>query len=282
MKNQLFTFFGLSFLITWSILFTIIGFGLPEIPYYIPAVYGPTLSAIILMLYYYGLDGLKVFFKQFLKKGVKWYWYPIVIFSFGIIFLIAKILWFFATGEEVTTTPYSMKWLLMVFVMQILIAGFGEEFGWRGFALERMQIIYSPLKASVILGFVHLLWHLPTYFLGNGMHNVPIFWALLYVIPVTIIWTWIFNKTKRSLLFGILCHSMHGIMLSVISFLPPPSKVELTPKLLYTFTLEGSYLGPYLIVVLLFWIASLTIICIEGKNLAYKGNSYLNILTLRR
>ena len=42
-----------------------------------------------------------------------------------------------------------------------LIAGLGEEPGWRSFALPRLEIRYAPLLATVLLGFVWAMWHLP-------------------------------------------------------------------------------------------------------------------------
>ena len=70
----------------------------------------------------------------------------------------------------------------IIIVTQLLIAGMGEEFGWRGFALQRLQHIMPPIKATLVIAFFHLLWHAPTYWLGQGMHNVPAIWATFFLL----------------------------------------------------------------------------------------------------
>ena len=49
----------------------------------------------------------------------------------------------------------------IIIVTQLLIAGMGEEFGWRGFALQRLQHIMPPIKATLVIALFYLLWHAP-------------------------------------------------------------------------------------------------------------------------
>lgn len=91
----------------------------------------------------------------------------------------------------------------------MLIPAVGEEPGWRGFALPRLQARYGPLRATLILGTLHGLWHLPA--LGTMMlgpltpAQVPPF--VLTAVGGTFLCTWLFNRTRGSALLAMLTHA---------------------------------------------------------------------------
>ena len=98
-------------------------------------------------------------------------------------------------------------YLLPVFFIITLVGGpLGEEFGWRGFALPRLQQKWSPWLASVFLGIMWGLWHIPQFFNPNAVHSeLGLARLPLYVfaeIGLATLMTWIYNKTKGSLLLG--------------------------------------------------------------------------------
>lgn len=99
----------------------------------------------------------------------------------------------------------------------ILFSGGGmEEIGWRGFALPRLQKLYSPLVASLLIGVVWALWHLPLYFNGqytSGTNSGPaalagILLRFEWSLPVSIIYTWVYNRSRGSLLIMVLFHTV--------------------------------------------------------------------------
>lgn len=87
-----------------------------------------------------------------------------------------------------------------------------EEIGWRGFALDRLQGGHGALRASLLLGSVWAVWHLPLFFvpgtfqaeLGAGSLRFWIFMATL--LPLSVLMTWIYNHTGRSTLSAVLVH----------------------------------------------------------------------------
>jgi membrane protease YdiL (CAAX protease family) len=91
---------------------------------------------------------------------------------------------------------------------------FIEELGWRGYVLDRLQEKHNALISSLILGFVWSLWHLPTFFIRDSYQaslgiGTPAFWLFFAgIIPLTFIFTWIYNNTNRSTLAVILFHAM--------------------------------------------------------------------------
>jgi membrane protease YdiL (CAAX protease family) len=88
----------------------------------------------------------------------------------------------------------------------LLGPGLLEEIGWRGFALPCLQRRWSALASSIVIGFVHALWHFPFFVYDN-----PFPWRYLIlfvpqVIVLSVIFTWAYNTTSGSLLAVILLH----------------------------------------------------------------------------
>ncbi|WP_440771810.1 CPBP family glutamic-type intramembrane protease [Natronorubrum sp. DTA28] len=88
-----------------------------------------------------------------------------------------------------------------------------EELGWRGYALDRLQLHWSALSASLILGVVWSLWHLPLFFIpGSFQHDMVGFGTIgfwLFTIGIVALspaFTWVYNHTARSILGIILLH----------------------------------------------------------------------------
>jgi membrane protease YdiL (CAAX protease family) len=105
--------------------------------------------------------------------------------------------------------------LLILFSFDIIFGGaFGEEIGWRGFVLPILLSQYSPLKASLILGFFWSLWHLPIDLIhGFGAVGISgIVMRLLFVCPMSIIITWFYLRTQKPILSALLLHASINIL----------------------------------------------------------------------
>lgn len=88
----------------------------------------------------------------------------------------------------------------------LFTGGVCEEVGWRGFLLPRLQKRFSPLSASLILAPVWTFWHLPLYLTGirPPASMVPFF---AMVILLSILFTWLYNRTGGSVLLVVLLHA---------------------------------------------------------------------------
>jgi len=153
-----------------------------------------------------------------------------------------------------------LEFWLGAILPSFLIAGFGEELGWRGFALPRLQRMMSPLKAAFILALVHLFWHLPTYWLGQGMHNVPFLFVLAFVFPWTVIFNWLYNRSGGSMIFAVGFHAISNASLSIVRFMPLDSEVSISPELLGTVSLPTSLAGPYLSVCAFYSVVAIAVV----------------------
>jgi membrane protease YdiL (CAAX protease family) len=105
-----------------------------------------------------------------------------------------------------------------MFIMLTIAAGIGEEFGWRGFLLPRLQNRHNALVSALIVGIAWATWHIPLFFIkGTSQYEQQSQGGLLpailaysvFVIASSIQFAWVFNNTKGSVLLAAV---MHGAM----------------------------------------------------------------------
>lgn len=116
-------------------------------------------------------------------------------------------------GEAVPRTLIvpNGPWLVLEVESYLWFALYGgplnEEPGWRGFALPRLQQRHSPLVASLVVGALWGLWHLPMHLMG--LYPGGAWGALIRVqeLPRAVLFTWLYNQTGGSLLIVVLFHA---------------------------------------------------------------------------
>jgi membrane protease YdiL (CAAX protease family) len=97
--------------------------------------------------------------------------------------------------------------IVLLFVVVAVING--EELAWRGFALPRLQSKYNALTSSIILGVIWTLFHLPLFFTLTGSSQVDRSYIsfLISTISLTVLYTWMYNHTRGSVLLAYLLHA---------------------------------------------------------------------------
>lgn len=151
-------------------------------------------------------------------------WYAIILLFAPVLFTIVVLLDRPSGGSDAAaqisrtlTSFFSAPSTIAPFLLITLVNGpIPEELGWRGYALDHLQARLGAVAASIVLGVLWAIWHLPLFFFEGMKHDVGIrslwFWLfVLQTIPVTIIFTWIFNNTSRSTLGAILFHFMTNL-----------------------------------------------------------------------
>jgi membrane protease YdiL (CAAX protease family) len=137
---------------------------------------------------------------------------PVVISAAGIALMTLL-------GQPLPTFPRTepmrelLPLLVTTFVATLLYGGpLGEEAGWRGFALPRLQALHSPLVASLLLSVVWGLWHVPLHLQGvyhgifpDGLPGILL--RIVTTVPTTVLFTWFFNRTKGNLWLVVLLHT---------------------------------------------------------------------------
>jgi len=120
--------------------------------------------------------------------------------------------------------------LFIIILIAILFSPLWEEIGWRGYALPLLQNICNPLTASLILGFLWGLWHLPMYAALTAYGDKRMLFFLIVFVgcfPLSIIQSWIYNNTRQSLLLCVLFHA--GVDASVGYFFQNLPNDQLQP-----------------------------------------------------
>ena len=106
----------------------------------------------------------------------------------------------------------SVSALVMLFALRLVVPVFapiGEEPGWRGFALPRMQRVRTPFAATLLLGVIVAAWHLPLLAISEEKFE-PV--MLLGTLFVTFWYTWLFNRTGGSVFITIVAHAADGLI----------------------------------------------------------------------
>jgi len=190
-------------------------------PLFYLAVYAPSVAATVLTAKYDGLPGLRVLFGRLLPSRLALRWCLIVLVAFPVVGLLAGRAAWLLGGPDVCIPHWPHFYGALVPALVIDPGPFGEELGWRGFALPRLLQRWSPLTASVVLGVIWGLWHLPAFFIvGLPQRRLTVPAMLLATVSVSVIDTWVFLRSRGNLLPPILVHLMtnHCFKLLGVSF----------------------------------------------------------------
>src|ERR671932_2896951 len=231
-RHSLLAFFLLAFGISWIVWvpaavasWGLLSLRLPLALTGLLGAFGPTLAAIILTSANDGVPGLRRLLGGLFLWRVGLRWYAFVLLYPAAISLATTALYVsfggpapdFADPPVLRLYPLPPElsevgpWPLVPFVIiQTLLIGspMGEEIGWRGYALPRLQAIRSALGASLILGLLWGLWHLPLYLTyGHPLSEVFLGWFLLGIVADAVLFTWVYNNTRGSLLLALLFHA---------------------------------------------------------------------------
>jgi membrane protease YdiL (CAAX protease family) len=109
--------------------------------------------------------------------------------------------------------------IVPVFFLIYFTNALPEEYGWRGYALDRLQKSNNALKASLVLGLIWALWHLPLFFIeGTTQAAIPMYQFFLQTLVLSIFYTWLHNNTAGSVLIAGLFHAVSNTAAAVIPF----------------------------------------------------------------
>ncbi|NRT36120.1 hypothetical protein BJV38_001296 [Clostridium beijerinckii] len=183
----------------------------------------PSLIAIIFTSYFYGRIGLRRFLKKLTIWKVNPLFYVFILFYSISSFYVPSFICLIAGADYKIhiknqifgfnlDNPLSL--LACLLVLLILGGPLGEELGWRGFVLPILQEKYSQLFSGVIVGVIWTCWHIPMFlFHIQGYDNFIVY--LLQTISLSIIYTWIYNHVKGSLLIPVLYHCIDDFIPSI-------------------------------------------------------------------
>jgi len=117
----------------------------------------------------------------------------------------------------------SQPWLVLWNFVYIFFLGgpLQEEFGWRGYALPRLQVRHSALVSSVALGIIWAFWHLPLNFISEAgpQYEAAIgmfLGSIVIMVFMSILFTWLYNNTGGNVFATLLFHTMINLSTYIV------------------------------------------------------------------
>jgi len=199
-RRELVIFFALTYLIAWS-----------TVPFGSFLAFAPLVSAIAIVLIAEGLPGLARLGRRVIRWRVNWIWYVAAIGVPLLVYVVATGL-NIAAGAPSPSFDQFQPWYAVILVFALGIVNptegpLGEEPGWRGFAVPRLQSRWSPLASAALLGLLITGWHLPLVFMPQFDLSLP---DIATTVLVTFWYAWLFNRTGGSVLLTLIAHSAEG------------------------------------------------------------------------
>ncbi|TXT64134.1 MAG: CAAX amino terminal protease family [Promethearchaeota archaeon] len=272
-EKQVGSFFIFSYLISWlGFLPSLLGYEgiISQITLFI-AQFGPALAAVFI------IQLTDKSFKEWIKQIIHWH----VPIRWWIATLTVPILIFGTTSVFFAMFVYQLKISMLInsllsyfptLLFSTLLAGLGEEPSWRGYALPRLQKKYGPFRATLLLGFIWALWHIPVFFIDpRSSHSITNPWLIAWMIFLTAIgiilysffYTWIYNKTQSILLMMIL----HGGFNTSTTYLVPfDNEIVFGPSYITLLTVQ----------ITIIFLGTIIILFITGGKLGYKPDIKTN------
>jgi len=198
------------------------GFTDPTFPLWLlvalPATFGPTIAAFLLTAITEGKSGVKALWGRFWNRNLSIKWLLVSLFFFEGLGLVANLVARIVDGQPypIVDAPNPLWTIIPLFLQMFVATGMAEEFGWRGYVLPRFQSKWNALTSSIILGLIWASWHIQAFFIpGLPLYQRNFLEYVPGIILASIVYTWIFNNTKGSVLAAALIHT--AVNTSVVS-----------------------------------------------------------------
>jgi uncharacterized protein len=221
-RHPIITFFVLTYVLTWAIesplvfltdsVTAIQGLVLVILASNVPSAVAIVLTAIVL-----GRGALRKLLGRLLIWRVSPFWYLVVFLgpvalTGGVVLLNALM------GGPALSLGMTLVGAATFFAFSVVPgSALGEEIGWRGYVLPRLQSRMSALSAALLIAPLWGLWHLPLWLTGDPV-KTPTFYVAFFasVFPMSILLTWVYNSTGGSLLMVVLAHATVNLPLTLV------------------------------------------------------------------
>lgn len=217
-RYALTSFFVLAYAWTWLCWWSVFAVSSGHLSLPVPQQYlatlgqfGPFAAAVFMTYATSSRAGLREFLSRLGRWRARPIWILVSVLLLPATMLMAIFLYAYFKGT-IAMLRFQDTWATLPahFVYMFVLGGpLGEEPGWRGFALPRLQARYGAVAASIWLGLLWAGWHLPLWWIYP-----PPCPFLLYVagaILMTFLFTWLFNHTHGSVLYSLIFHNSMSI-----------------------------------------------------------------------
>ncbi len=193
------------------------------VPLSILGFFGPMFGACLSIYRKQGSAGVTRYLGRLLDFRIRALWWVVILvlpFSIQAVAHFLPLL----RHERVPASYVSSVWTFLTIALMVTLLGGGqEEPGWRGYALDRIQARFNALISSLILGAFWACWHLPLrYMPGTSQGSTPFVPFLVVCMALSVILTWIYNNTGKSMVAVILAHGMVNAAHPLFPVIMPP------------------------------------------------------------
>jgi membrane protease YdiL (CAAX protease family) len=210
-RHPLIAYVGLSFGITWlGVLPLVLGAPRSSARHAIGAL-GPVAAAVIVTFVARGSSGLRDLWRASTRWRAPRGWLAITLGGPLVLFALAVLI----TRPDLSALSVwaSNPVGLLAVVLVSAAYGFGEEPGWRGFALPRLQERHSALTATLIVAAIWAAWHAPFFVYRYPFQGIGAIAGFVLTLFAAAIWlTFLYNSTNGSVLAVALWHSIWNVL----------------------------------------------------------------------
>jgi uncharacterized protein len=230
-EYPLVSFFVLAIGLTWIFMTAdalgshgILPFRLP-LPLMVVMGYMPTLAAVIVTGQTQGKAGVRALFRKLTIFRVGLGWYLFAIFGLAVIYFMTIFLYNRISSPALPYLSDKLQHLpplqlVLTVVGMFIIFGIvnGEELAWRGFATPRLQARHNAFTSSLIMGVIWTIFHLPLFFTitGSSQADESFISFLVSTVAITVLYTWLLNNTRGSVLLAYLFHAASNTWTQVL------------------------------------------------------------------
>ena len=211
--NAIIAFFALAFVWSWGIGYAASQIGsrsaVSATALLMVSSFGPSIAALAVVAFFSGRAGLRDWLACCLNHRVGWRWFAYAFLAPPVVMLAALAIHVSLGGEIEALLPADKIPLAIVnFGLVLLVGGpLGEEFGWRGYAMPALMARNDWRTASLVIGVVWGLWHLPLFFMaGTAQSQMPIPVFLLNILAGAVLFGWLFVRSQGSVLPALIAH----------------------------------------------------------------------------
>lgn len=220
-------FFAMAVVWSWGIGFaatqlraqsSFIGAGLMVI-----AGFGPSVAALVVVVGFGSRKDRRDWLARSLNWRIGWRWFALAFLAPPVLMLSALAIHAVSGGALPMMPAFdNMPMIIANFGLVLLIGGpLGEEFGWRGYAMPALTARMNWRAASLIIGLLWGLWHLPLFqTVGTVQSQMPMAVFMLNILAGSVLFGWLWNRTGGSVLPAMVLHTSLNGWAGILIFAP--------------------------------------------------------------
>ena len=219
------SFFVLAYALSWSYWVPMLITGQRVAPgsstTHFPGLAGPAIAAVIVQAALHGAEGLRTLWRRMILvsqpigRFLRYSLSPVGFLVAALVVMLVVRMRLPVVSEFGRFSGLPELGLPTVVLLVLIFGGFGEELGWRGFALERMQARFGPLGGALLLAALWAGWHLPAFGVVQTYREMTppmiVFGFLLGLTSGSLVLANVANRTGGSVLAASLWHATYNL-----------------------------------------------------------------------